>query len=76
MVCPGIVAAEPIAEPLPPEGFTEEEFAAALVAAFGPDLGGRIHFWLMADWRPWSREMAARAERARRFCKTVNDLPE
>lgn len=75
MVCPGPVAAEPIAEPLPPGGFSEEDFAGALVDRFGADLGEAIHGWLMAQWRPWAREGWARADRAAAFCKTVNAPP-
>ena len=75
MVCPGPVAAEPIAEPLPPPGFTEEDFAAALVAAFGPELGQEVHGWLMARWRPWAREGWARANSGHDFCETVNAPP-
>ncbi|MFZ5669146.1 MAG: hypothetical protein ACOY4K_06605 [Pseudomonadota bacterium] len=70
------MAAEPIAEPLPPGGFTEEDFAAALVATFGPELGGDIHRWLMAEWRPWAREGWARAQRGSEFCRTVNKPPD
>lgn len=75
MVCPGPVAAAPIAEPLPPGGFTEEDFAAALVATFGPELGEQIHGWLTSEWRPWAREGWSRAERGFEFCKTVNASP-
>jgi hypothetical protein len=66
------VAARPTAEPLPPAGFTEDDFAQALADRFGPDLGGEIHGWLMAGWRPWARQMAAQAQAGADWCAGLN----
>lgn len=55
-------------EALPPEGFTEEAFVDALVAAFGPDLAIKIHAWLMSDWKPWAREGWTRVGVMKKFC--------
>lgn len=68
MVCPAAVNADPIAEPLPPAGFTEEAFVTGLVASLGPELAVEVHEWLMAKWRPWAREGWKRAERAHDWC--------
>ncbi len=75
VVCPAPVAVRPNSEPLPPAGFTEEDFAKALVAWFGPDTAGEIDEWLKARWRPWARQNAAQALAGAEFCAGLNKPP-
>lgn len=71
MLCPGQVSAPLTAEPLPPDGFTQEDFTDAMVKAFGPDLGVDVVRWLLAQWRPWARDQAERAAGAKAFCDAL-----
>lgn len=75
VICPAPVAARPAAEPLPPEGFTKEDFAKALVAWFGPDLAEQIGAWFFAEHQPWARQMAAQALAGSEFCAKLNKPP-
>ena len=75
VVCPAPVAVRPTAEPLPPAGFTEEDFARALVAWFGPETACEIDEWFFAQHRPWARQNAVQALAGAQFCARLNRPP-
>lgn len=69
MVCPAIVNAEIQAEPLPPEGFSQDQLFDAFLKAFGEKVGLETWKWFRSDWPAWARDNARAREKAHEFCK-------
>ena len=75
VLCPAALSAPLTAEPPPPEGLTTDQVADALVAGLGPVDGAALFRWMMAEWRPWGQEAAARAGKAKAFCDGLAAKP-
>lgn len=75
IVCPALVNAELVSEPLPPDGYDQDQLFGAFKAAFGDDLGLQVWKWFRVDWPGWARPQARALEAAHEFCKNPSRAP-
>lgn len=69
MICPAAVNAAPEAEPLPPDGFSQDQLFDAFLKAFGEDLGVATWKWFRTTWPAWARSEARAHQKAYEWCQ-------
>lgn len=69
IVCPALVSADLVSEPLPPDGYDQDQLFDAFKAAFGEQLGLKVWEWFRVTWPGWGRANARALETAHEFCK-------